>query len=70
MVHDTKEAAATQDRVAYFVDLLQRIRTTARSDEYDLVTGSYRAEVERMMCEANEPPVRPRIDGISPGVVE
>lgn len=51
MIRDDAELAATQERVAYFLDLLRRFRVTARPDEFALVAGGYRAEVERMQGE-------------------
>lgn len=51
MIRDDAELAATQERIAYFLDLLRRFRVTARPDEFVLVAGGYRAEVERMQGE-------------------
>jgi hypothetical protein len=41
----------TQERVAYFLDLLKRLRVRARPEEFALVAGGYRAEVERLQQE-------------------
>ncbi len=51
MIRDDAELAAAQERIAYFLDLLRRFRSTARPDEFALVAGGYRAEVERMQRE-------------------
>jgi hypothetical protein len=48
MIRDDNELKVTQDRVAYFLDLLKRIRIGAKPDEFVLVAGGYRAEVEQM----------------------
>lgn len=51
MIRDDVELKVTQDRVAYFLDLLKRLRAGARPEEFALVAGGYRAEVERMQRE-------------------
>jgi hypothetical protein len=51
MIQNDTELAATQERIAYFLDLLRRFRATARPEEFVLVAGGYRAEVERMQAE-------------------
>jgi hypothetical protein len=48
MIQNDTELAVTQERVSYFLDLLKRLRTGARLEEFALVAGGYRAEVERM----------------------
>ncbi len=51
MIRDDTELTATQERIAYFLDLLRRFRVTARAEEFALVAGGYRTEVERMQGE-------------------
>ena len=51
MIRDDNELKVTQERVTYFLDLLKRIRIGARPDEFALVAGGYRAEVEQMQCD-------------------
>lgn len=51
MIHSERELAVTQERIAYFLDLLRRLRTTSRPEELPSVTGGYRLEVERMQRE-------------------
>ena len=51
MIRYANELAVTQERVTYFLDPLKRLRAGARPDEFALVAGGYRAEVERMQCE-------------------
>jgi hypothetical protein len=48
MIRDDNELGVTQDRIAYFLDLLKRVRAGARPEEFALVAGGYRAEVEQM----------------------
>ncbi|HYV35612.1 MAG TPA: hypothetical protein VE988_07905 [Gemmataceae bacterium] len=51
MIQNDKELQVSRERIAYFLDLLARIRTTCRPEELALVSGGYRAEVERMQRE-------------------
>ncbi|HZY85730.1 MAG TPA: hypothetical protein VFE78_12925 [Gemmataceae bacterium] len=51
MIQNDQELQTTQERIAYFLGLLRQLRATARPDELGLVTGGYRAEVERMQRE-------------------
>ncbi len=48
MIHNDNELAVTQDRIRYFLDLLGRLRLSSKPEEFPLVAGGYRAEVERM----------------------
>jgi hypothetical protein len=41
----------TRERIAYFLDLLMRLRVSSRPEELALVSSGYRAEVERMQSE-------------------
>ncbi len=51
MILDDQELAVTQERIAYFLRLLSQLRVTSRPEEFPLVAGGYRAEVERMQQE-------------------
>ncbi len=48
MIQNDQELTVTRERITYFWDLLARLRASSRPEELPLVTGSYRAEVERM----------------------
>ena len=48
MIQNDNELLVTKERIAYFLDLLARLRQSSRPEELALVTGGYRAEVERM----------------------
>ena len=51
MIQNDQELAVTQERVAYFLNLLRQMRVASRPDEFPLVAGGYRAEVEKMQRE-------------------
>jgi hypothetical protein len=51
MIQNDQELAVTRERIAYFLDLLARLRIASRPEELALVSGGYRAEVERMQRE-------------------
>ena len=51
MIQNDTELTVTQERVAAFLRLLSQLRVTSRPDEFPLVAGGYRAEVERMQQE-------------------
>jgi hypothetical protein len=51
MIQNDEELAITRERIGYFLDLLARLRLSCRPAELPLVTGGYRAEVERMQRE-------------------
>ena len=48
MISNDKELVAMQERVNYLQNALTQLRVTASPSEFPLVSGSYRAEVERM----------------------
>jgi hypothetical protein len=54
MIHDDQELAATQERIAYFYQLLAQLRVTASPSEFSAVASGYRAEIARMQEEALE----------------
>ena len=45
------ELRVTRERVTYLLDLLAQLRARCRPEELALVSGGYRAEVERMQRE-------------------
>jgi hypothetical protein len=51
MIQNDQELQVTRDRISYLLDLLARLRTSSRPEELPLVSGGYRAEVERMQRE-------------------
>jgi hypothetical protein len=51
MIQSDKEFTVTKDRIAYFLRQLEQLRVTSRPEEFPLVAGGYRAEVERMQHE-------------------
>lgn len=51
MIQNDRELQVTQERISYFMRLLSQLRVTSRPDEFPLVAGGYRAEVERMQHE-------------------
>ena len=59
MITNDHELRATQERIAQFQGWLTQIRQTARSDEFDLVAGGYRLEIERMQAEVLDYLLRP-----------
>ena len=66
MIHNDKELKTSQQRIAYFQDLLLQLRVKATPEEFSLVSSGYRAEIEKMQAEvleyltryAGEPSVR------------
>lgn len=51
MIQNDQELKVTRERISYLLDLLARLRISSRPEELALVSGGYRAEVERMLCE-------------------
>lgn len=51
MIQNDQELKVARDRVTYLLDLLTRIRMSSRPEELPLVSGGYRAEVEKMQRE-------------------
>lgn len=54
MIRNDSELEGTQQRIAYFQQLLAQLRVTATADEFPLVAGGYRTEIERMQSEVME----------------
>lgn len=51
MIQNDQELRVTRERISYLLDFLERLRTSSRPEELGLVSGGYRAEVERMQEE-------------------
>jgi hypothetical protein len=51
MIQNDEELKVTRERIAYLLDLLARLRIGSRPEELALLSGGYRAEVERMQRE-------------------
>jgi len=51
MIQNDQELKVTRERITYLLDLLARLRASSRPEELTLVSGGYRAEVERMQRE-------------------
>ena len=54
MIHNDKELKATQQRIAYFQDLLLQLRVKATPEEFPLISSGYRTEIEKMQDEVLE----------------
>ena len=54
MIHDDKALKTSQQRIAYFQDLLLQLRVKATPEEFFLVSSGYRAEIEKMQAEVLE----------------
>jgi hypothetical protein len=52
----------TRDPIAYLLDLLARLRVSARPEELTKVSSGYRAEVERMQREVLDYLTRPALE--------
>jgi hypothetical protein len=59
MIANDTELKCTQERIAYFQDLLAKMRLTAPADTFPLMAGGYRAEIERMQAEVLDYLTRP-----------
>jgi hypothetical protein len=59
MITKDQELQVTQERIAHFQHWLVQIRQTARPEEFEVVTGSYRLEIEKMQAEVLEYLLRP-----------
>jgi hypothetical protein len=51
MITTDQELQGTQERIAYFERLLGQLRATASPEEFRMMAGGYRAELERMQAE-------------------
>ena len=67
MIRDDHELNVARDRVSCLLDLLARLRITSRPEELTLVSGGYRAEVERMQHEVLEYLLKPAAQPLKAG---
>jgi hypothetical protein len=51
MIANDRELKGTQERIAYFQNLLAQFRVTATPTQFPLMASGYRAEIERMQEE-------------------
>ncbi|HUY32147.1 MAG TPA: hypothetical protein VMV69_05155 [Pirellulales bacterium] len=51
MIRNDSELTVTRQRIEYFLQLLTQLRVSSRREEFPLVAGGYRAEVEQMQRE-------------------
>ncbi len=54
-----QELKVARERITYLLDLLARLRVSSRAEELALVSGGYRAEVERMQRDVLDYLTRP-----------
>ena len=54
MIHDDKELKASQQRIAYFQNLLLQLRVKATPEEFSLISTGYRTEILKMQDEVLE----------------
>ena len=54
MIQNDIELKTSQQRIAYFQDLLLQLRVEASAEELSLVSNGYRAEIEKMQEEVLE----------------
>ena len=54
MIQNDTELKTSQQRIAYFQDLLLQLRVKASAEEFSLVSGGYRLEIEKMQEEVLE----------------
>ncbi len=51
MIRNDEELKVTQERIAYFQNLLAQFRVTAKPEEFPYVASGYRCEIEKMQAE-------------------
>ena len=54
MIQNDTELKTSQQRIAYFQDLLLQLRVKASAEEFSLVSSGYQAEIEKMQEEVLE----------------
>ncbi len=54
MIQNDTELKTSQQRIAYFQDLLLQLRVNASAEEFSLVSSGYRAEIEKMQGDVLE----------------
>jgi hypothetical protein len=59
MIQTDQELKLTRERITYLLDLLAQLWVSSRPAELPLVSGGYRAEVERMQREVLDHLTRP-----------
>ena len=59
MIAGRQELEVTRRRIEYFQNLLEQIRDNADSQDFELMAGGYRLEIERMQAEIMEYLLRP-----------
>jgi hypothetical protein len=69
IANDT-ELKCSQERIAYFQDLLAKMRLTAPAETFPLMAGGYRAEIERMQAEVLDYLTRPANPPVQPASAE
>ena len=48
MIQNDTDLKTSQQRIAYFQNLLWQLRVKASTEEFSLVSSGYRAEIEKM----------------------
>ena len=51
MIRNDQELKATQERIAYFQNILLQLRVRAKPEEFPLVSSGYATEIVRMQKE-------------------
>jgi hypothetical protein len=54
MIHNDKDLKASQQRIAYFQNLLLQLRVKATPEEFSLISTGYRTEILKMQDEVLE----------------
>ena len=54
MIQNDKELKVSQERIAYFQDLLLQLRVKATPEEFALISTGYRTEILKMQDEVLE----------------
>ena len=68
MILNDKELKASQQRIAYFQNLLLQLRVKATPEEFSLISTGYRTEILKMQGEVLEYLTRHADDPIQAGV--
>jgi hypothetical protein len=54
MIHNDAELQGTRERIAFFQDVLADLRRNANASDFEAMSGSYRAELEKLNKEVME----------------
>ncbi len=54
MIHNDKDLKASQQRIAYFQNLLLQLRVKATPEEFSLISTGYRTEILKIQDEVLE----------------